>query len=169
MKQTLKFLTFCGAFIICSCGNPGDKQANNTDEKTFPELEKASWILGEWQNKSAEGNATEIWEQQDDSTFKGKSYFVIGPDTVSSEKLSLAQIGKDLFYIPVVKGQNNELPVKFKLTSSADNLLVFENPSHDFPQKITYLKISADSLLAEISGIMDGKPNSQKFPLARVK
>jgi hypothetical protein len=154
---------------IISCGNSSTRTTTDNTITNFSELEKANWLIGEWQNNSLEGNATEVWEKKNDSTFVGKSYFVVGKDTVSSESISLQQNGKDLFYIPTVKGQNNEQPVKFALTFPTNKQLVFENKKHDFPQKISYTQITNDSLLAEISGMMDGKQNSQKFPMTRVK
>jgi len=170
MKNVFKYLMLLAiACNIISCGNSGKSDTTDTTITGFKELEKASWLIGEWQNNSPEGNVTESWEKKNDSTLVGKSSFVIGKDTVSSESISIEQNGKELFYIPVVKDQNNGLPVKFGLTSSTDKKLVFENPKHDFPQKISYTKIANDSLLAEISGMIDGKYNSQKFPLRRLK
>lgn len=170
MKNAFKyFMALAIASTIISCKNSNNTNTTENTTTNFSELEKANWLLGEWQNNSPEGNATEVWEKENDSTFVGESYFVIGKDTVSSESISLQQNDKDLFYIPTVKGQNNKQPVKFALTLSTNNLLVFENPKHDFPQKISYTQITNDSLLAEISGMMNGKQNSQNFPMTRVK
>jgi hypothetical protein len=77
----------------------------------------------------------------------------------------LEQRKNDLFYIVSVPNQNEEQPVAFKLTSSTIDYLVFENPEHDFPKKITYKLVTKDSLYAEISG--DGK--SQGFPFTKIK
>ena len=170
MKNTFRyFMVLALASTIISCSNSSITNTTDNTINGFNELEKASWLIGKWQNNSPEGNATETWEMKNDSAFAGKSYFVVGKDTVSSETISLEQNGKELFYIPTVKTQNNEQPVKFALTSSTSKQLVFENPKHDFPQKISYTQITNDSLLAEISGTMDGKQNSQKFPMTRVK
>ena len=170
MKNSFKyFIALAIASSIISCKN---SNTTNTTENTltnFSELEKANWLIGEWQNNTSEGNVTEVWEKENDSTFVGKSYFVIGKDTVSSESISLQQNGKDLFYIPTVKGQNNEQPVKFTLTFSTDTQFVFENTKHDFPQKISYTQITNDAIQAEISGKIDGKQNSQKFSMTRIK
>ena len=57
----------------------------------------------------------------------------------------------------------------FKLTSLSPNQLVFENPTHDFPTKITYLKISQDSIVASISGLIDGKEKLEQFPMKKIK
>ena len=170
MKNSFKyFMALAIASTIISCKNSNNTNTTGNTTTNFSELEKANWLLGEWQNNSPEGNATEVWKKENDSTFLGKSYFVIGKDTVSSETISLEQNGKQLFYIPTVKDQNDGQPVKFTLTSTTSNQLVFENPKHDFPQKISYTQITNDSLLAEISGMMNGKQNSQKFPMTRVK
>ncbi|MES2679501.1 MAG: DUF6265 family protein [Bacteroidota bacterium] len=152
-------------FYSCSSEKVEDVKV---DVKTnYDKLQKLDWLVGKWENKTPEGYAAEIWEKENDSTFNGVSYFIAGKDTVSFEKISLLQSGLDLFYVPTVKGQNSGQPVTFQMTSQTDDLLVFENPEHDFPQKITYTRITNDSLLAEISGMIEGKPSTQQFPLVR--
>ena len=93
----------------------------------------------------------------------GESYFINGKDTLFAEIVRLEQQENDLFYIVSVPNQNEEKPVAFKLTSSTSDYLVFENPAHDFPKKITYKLVNKDSLYAEISG--DGK--KQGFPFKK--
>jgi hypothetical protein len=95
----------------------------------------------------------------------GESYFININNTLFAEKVRLEQRKNDLFYIVSVPNQNEEQPVAFKLTSSTNDYLVFENPEHDFPKKITYKLVTKDSLYAEISG--DGK--SQGFPFTKIK
>jgi hypothetical protein len=90
-------------------------------------------------------------------------------DTISSESIQLVQEGDKLLYVPVVRKQNEGKRVVFTLSFSTDNQLVFENPQHDFPQKILYTLINNDSLLAEISGTYNGKHQSEKFPMSRAK
>ncbi len=165
MEKTIFFILLA-IFCINSCKNICK---TITNDNNFIELEKANWIIGEWQNISSEGISTEIWKKKNDSTYVGKSYFVVNKDTLFNETISIEQIGKQLFYIPIVIDQNNGKPVIFTLTSSNKSQLIFENPKHDFPQKITYTLISNYTLLAEISGLKEGKQNSQKFPMTRVK
>lgn len=143
--------------------------SNSLKTPKYEEIEKANWLIGEWQNSTSEGVSTEIWEKKNDSTLVGISYFVVGKDTVSFEKISLEQKRSRLFYIPTVREQNNGQPIVFAMTSSAVNQLVFENPSHDFPQIITYTQITKDSLLAVISGKINGTMSSQDFPMRRVR
>ena len=70
-------------------------------------------------------------------------------------------------YTPTVQGQNDNMPVTFTMTSKTDDAMTFENPEHDYPKKIVYRKVSADSLVAEISGVQQGKPSSERYPMRR--
>jgi hypothetical protein len=130
----------------------------------YAELEKANWFLGKWENKTSEGTFSEEWKVENDTIYLGESYFINNNDTLFSETVRLEQRENNLFYIVSVPNQNEEQPVAFKLTSSTVDYLVFENPKHDFPKKITYKLVTKDSLYAEISG--DGK--SQGFPFKKV-
>lgn len=156
--------------FISSCGNFKEEKVQESAPivtQSYDVIAKYNWLVGTWQNISQEGLAVEKWEAVNDSTFIGSSYFVVGKDTVSAEKLTLEQKGKELFYVPIVK-QNNNMPVYFKMTSFTETGVVFENPKHDFPQKITYNRITPDSMVAEISGTVEGKQQAQQFAMKRV-
>lgn len=138
--------------------------------KTFQQqngIHRLEWLLGIWEHSSPEGNYTESWRRISDSLYAGDSWFTKGSDTLSSEQVTLEQQGAELFYIPVVKNQNQGRPVLFRLTGIANKSFRFENPMHDFPQIIVYTQINRDSLLAEISGLDNGKKRSELFPLRR--
>lgn len=132
------------------------------------QLVDAKWLLGIWEQKTSKGNVYETWKSNDDSSYSGKSYLLKKKDTIVLETVSLLQKNGTLFYIPTVTNQNNARPVPFKLTFSSANQLVFENPTHDFPQKITYALISSDSLIAEISGTLNNKQQIRQFPMKKI-
>lgn len=146
---------------IVSCKN------SETNEKE--KIKKTNWLLGKWENKVDEGVLTENWKRLNDSTFQAESFFIKEKDTLHFESITLQQKGEELFYNSTVKGQNNDKPVTFNMTSETDKKLVFENPKHDYPQKITYSLINKDSLVAEISGIQLGKPSSEKFGMKKTE
>lgn len=165
MKKSILFITaigLCSAFVSCQ-----KKEKTELSIKAFDQIEKANWLVGEWGNTSKEGVLTEQWSKENDSILKGKGFLVVGKDTVFSENIIIEQKGDSLFYVPTIKGQNEGKRVSFKLTSATGNELVFENPKHDFPQKIAYKKISADSLVAEVSGLKDGKESKEVFPMKK--
>lgn len=141
-----------------------------TSCKEKAKIEKANWFLGEWVNKSAEGELTERWKKENDSVYHGESYFVVGgKDTVFAEHVQLEETKGKLAFTVTVPNQNNEKPVRFEMTSGDDKQIVFENPKHDYPSKIVYNKVGSDSLVAEIFGIQKGKPASEKFRMKKIK
>lgn len=132
-------------------------------------IKKAEWLLGTWQNKTPKGSIYETWSNENDFTFTGMSYMIKENDTMVFENIRLVQEPDGLYYVPVVKNQNDGLPVWFMASAILDNKLVFENPQHDFPQTISYTKITADSLVAEISGSRNGQIRKQTFPMKKLK
>lgn len=140
-------------------------QKKETVEKG--KIKKADWLIGNWENTSPDGLLTENWEKLNDSTFSATSYFIKGKDTLHFENIILSQLGETLTYKATVKGQNDDKPVSFPSTSESDQKLVFENPKHDYPQKITYTKGTNNTLTAEISGNLNGKPSSEKFVMTK--
>lgn len=126
------------------------EQAEQAANK-FEALQKAKFLIGSWKGPVGEGISLENWYQQDDSTLAGDGLFIKGKKTLSQETIVLTQKGNDVFYIPTVKGQNNDKPVSFKMTAATENTLMFENAEHDFPQVIKYTLYGKDSLVAEIS------------------
>lgn len=151
-------------FISCKKENSVEKQ-----QKQFLELQKADWFLGRWENNAAEGNLSESWKKENDSTFYGETYFVVENDTVFAEKIRLEERNGKLNYIVSIPNQNDEKPISFELNKNSSKQLIFENPSHDYPTKITYNHVGADSLVAEISGIKDGKVEKELFKMRKVR
>lgn len=139
---------------------------NYTQEKP---IDKTKWLLGTWQNITPDATIFETWTVQSDTSLFGMSYLLEQGDTVVFESIQLLQENGTLYYIPVVKYQNDELPVRFKASETGDGVLKFENPEHDFPQVISYKQINPDSLVAEISGLSREKLRWQQFPMKRVK
>jgi len=125
--------------LIAACNNSTNTNTAEPSPIVYNKLNKADWLLGTWEQKLENGTLSEHWKKLDDSTFLGKSWATIRKDTVFSERISLTQANNDLYYTPTVQGQNGGKAVPFKLTSSSDNEFVFENPNHDFPQKISVL------------------------------
>ena len=137
--------------------------------KTTNDITKAEWLIGTWENKTPKGSIYETWNKETDNRFSGKSYIIKEKDTIVFENIQLVQEQDRLFYISTVKNQNDDLPVRFAAKTISATQLVFENPKHDFPQFISYTKISANSLIAEISGTKSGQERRQFFSMKRMK
>ncbi|OPC06274.1 hypothetical protein BAS09_01430 [Elizabethkingia ursingii] len=132
-------------------------------------IDKAMWLIGTWENKTFRGSIYESWKKINENELAGKSYALKDADTIIFETVQLKQEGESLYYIPTVRNQNDGKPVSFKAYSVTDSKMVFGNPEHDFPQSVSYTKLSADSLVAEISGIKNGNVRNQTFPMKRLR
>ncbi|MEZ7498936.1 DUF6265 family protein [Flavobacterium sp. Arc3] len=164
MYKKITFLVLITIFVSCKKTDSDDSDKNEKDK-----IKTARWMQGQWENKSTDGTLTETWKKVNDSTYNGQSFFLKGKDTIHYETIVLQQIEDQLSYNANVRGQNQDKPVAFLLTETKENQLVFENPKHDYPQKISYTKVSKDSLVAEISGIQSGQPSSEKYIMIRTK
>lgn len=114
-------------------------------------LNKIEWILGSWKRTSRGRKFVERWTKISPNTLRGKG-MMIQPDSGEEktfEDLIITVMGDEIFYLPKV--DENPFPIPFKLVSSESNKAVFENSSHDFPQRIEYHLIDARSMKAIIS------------------
>ena len=109
--------------------------------------------------KTAKGYLGEEWVKVDDQYLQNRGFTVKGVDTIITERVALRNTAEGIFYTSTVENQNNRQPTSFKLTSGKNNIFVFENPQHDFPKRIVYELISADSLHAYID---DGNAGTKK-------
>ncbi len=163
MKKYIHYFAVPALLLsLCSCAG-----MNTGGSST---MKQVKWLSGTWENKAQRGSIFENWKTGDDSTLIGRSYSIRnGKDTVVFETIQLRQRNGALYYVPIARGQNNNQPVPFKMTLLTKDQMVFENPEHDFPQKITYTRMAKDSLLAEISGTVKGQARSQKFPMKKIQ
>lgn len=145
--------------LLISCHSSNQNTSSNS-----PLDQKASWLLGKWEQQNVDGTAVEFWQKINDSTYHSFSYFIQQGDTLSSERIQLINRQDTLFFIPTVKGQNNNQAVEFKAITVNEHELIFENLVHDFPQRVRYVRPKNDSLYAEISGKVQGVEKSMGFP-----
>jgi hypothetical protein len=165
-KLSISILTILLLSIV-SCNK---YDANGNIIKDYEELEKANWMLGEWEKTDSLGTLREIWERLDDSTFVGLSFYIQNKkDTLHNEQMELMQNGDHLIYNATIKGENNDSPIPFQMTKDEDSLLVFENPKHEYPQKIQYKLIKNRSIVATISGKQNGKNSAENYSLKQIK
>lgn len=158
MKSKLLFFGLLFTIVIFS-------SCNSNSKKKYEKLEELSWLIGDWSNKSDDGILIENWKRNNDSTYIGKSFYIRGKDTLHNESIELVQNVDALFYIPIVKGQNNDEPISFKLVEENEKSFIFKNNSHDYPQTIEYIKINDKQLNAIVSGTQDGKTTSDTYIL----
>ena len=90
----------------------------------------------------------------------GVSRTVNNGKTSEWEFLIIREGAKGLEYVAKPSGQPE---ATFTSTSVSSAEVVFENPAHDFPKKVSY-KRDGDTLVASIEGPMNGQTRRIEFP-----
>lgn len=151
-----KYLVIITVFIIIT--SFVIKQGST--DKVFKQLHA---LEGKWIMKTKKGFIGEEWVKINDDYLQNKGFYIKGSDTVITERVSLKKTAEGIFYTSTVENQNNKQPISFSLTAAGNHVFVFENPVHDFPKRITYELVSADSLHAYIDGGVDAAEKRQDF------
>ncbi len=129
------------------------------------DLARLSFFAGCWEAKAGGTSIQEQWTRPEGGTMLGLGRTIKDGKTVFSEFLRIEERKGRLVYIAHV-GTQDATP--FPLKSLTENEVVFENPSHDYPQRILYRKDGA-SLFARIEGSVKGKPRHEDYPYTRVR
>lgn len=158
MKAFILYFSFT-VFLAVSCNQ----------HTTGKKIQTFTWLIGAWEMKNADGIIFESWEAANDSVMLGKSDFVKGDSIIPFETIRLIKRGKDFFYEAKAAGQNNDQPVEFQLSSFSDAGFVAENPTHDFPKRITYKLIHNDSIHAVVDGGPQMPEKKSNFYYSRKK
>lgn len=131
-----------------------------------PTLQQLVWISGCWASEGNEPGSGEQWMPLAGGTFLGMSRTVKDGKTVFYEFLQIKEISKgSLAY--VVQGPRGK-PVEFNLVTASDREMIFENATHDFPQRIIYRLEDTDNLRARIEGKEKGELKGIDFPMRRI-
>jgi hypothetical protein len=154
-----KYQLILFSFLVIACSSPEVKESSLS--KDF-----FNRLSGKWQLENS--TTIEKWEK-DGELFKATVYKALGKESLVTERIRLTEREGEIFYEATVRGQNNEKPVPFKLMEYSKDKVVFENKTHDFPQKITYQFTSDDVMLATIEGTMNNKTEKIDFKYSRLK
>ncbi|MCC6523407.1 MAG: hypothetical protein IT373_12180 [Polyangiaceae bacterium] len=122
------------------------------------------WLAGAW--ASIDGQTEEHWTLPRGGTMLGAGRSVIAGRTRFYEHLRIEQAGDAVLYHASPSGQAE---TTFRLVERSEGRLVFENPEHADPSRITYERTGDASLVAHVEGTRDGKPTSDRLELWRVE
>lgn len=130
-----------------------------------PTVESLAWISGCWERNGGSRQTVEQWMKPAGGTMLGMSRTVANGRTVEYEQLLLHQVGDTIYYVATPSRQQQ---ASFKLIQSSSSEAVFENPNHDFPQRIIYRLQPDGSLVARIEGKSKGVERGIDFPFKKV-
>ena len=146
--------------LVCLAGAAVSAQTRAT-------LQSLAFVAGCWEMKRPEKNTlvTEQWMAPSGGAMMGMSRTVRDGKMTGFEFLRIVESEDGLHYIS--KPSQNMTETAFKLIKSSKAEAVFENPTHDFPQRRIYKLTKPGHLTARIEGTMVGKFRGIDFPMTR--
>lgn len=123
-------------------------------------IDRLAWLQGCWELVSPQRTVEEQWMAPRAGTMLGMGRTTRDGKLVEYESVLIREENGRLAYDAHPSGQS---PATFLSTTIADRRVIFENPQHDFPQKVGYAR-SGDSLSAWIEGSVNGQSRRVEFP-----
>lgn len=128
-------------------------------------VEAVAWIAGTWQGTDKGMAMEEVWLAPQGGAMLGLHRDVARGRMVSFEFLRIEESERGLVYLSQPGGR----PVTaFPAVEVSGKRVVFENPEHDFPQRILYWLGEDGALHARIEGKDKGKEAAMEWRWTRV-
>lgn len=128
-------------------------------------LEDLSWLTGCWAREDAEPGSEEHWTTPAGGMMLGMSRTLRGGKVIEYEFMEIREVSPGR--LGYVAHPSRQAEATFPLLRSAAAEVVFENPVHDFPQRIIYRLAEPHRLIARIEGERSGKSRGIDFSMRR--
>jgi hypothetical protein len=156
-----RVISLVGTMVLALSAGPAPAA-----EERGSQLDKLAWLGGCWTSTDGGRHVDEQWMKPLGGTMMGMSRTVANGKTVDSEALAIQETGSEVAYVARPLRQPE---ASFRMVSATTTEARFENPAHDFPQRIIYRLNPDGSLHARIEGTRDGQVRGVDFRMTRGK
>lgn len=172
MLRTMHRITLIGAALLAGCAARGpDTATTSSTEPADERLAPVAFLRGAWVTEWRGGRRTEEhWIHPAGGTMLGVNR-TLSRGADGSERTAFFEFlmivvrpGGEIDYLAAPAGRSP--PTPFRLTASGPGELVFENPEHDFPQRIIYRRTGEGGLVARIEGTRAGQARTEEWLLS---
>ena len=129
-----------------------------------PAIDTLAWMVGNWGGVKEGVEYEESWIAPRGGAMLGVHRDVRAGRMVGFEFLRIDTEKDGLTYWASPGGR---AATPFRLKENGPRRVVFENPAHDFPQRILYWLGDDGRLNARIEGTLDGKPGAEEWSWSR--
>lgn len=130
-----------------------------------PTVDALGWLTGCWAREGKEPGTGEQWTTPAGGTLLGMSRTIRDGKTSFHEFMMIRPAGNGLEFVAWPAGQAE---AAFPMVELSERRVVFENPEHDFPQRVIYHLREDIRLEARIEGEQNGEVQGIDFPFRRV-
>jgi hypothetical protein len=137
--------------LLCAAGLPA------------AEIDKLAFMAGCW----AGPGTFEMWMKPEAGAVMGMGRTVRNGKVVATEYFFVAEQPDG-----IVLNVQQRLAAKttpFRVKEITATSVMFENPEHDFPQRIIYRTTGAGAFLGRIEGVEKGKARAIDYPMQRAR
>jgi hypothetical protein len=135
-------------------------------QSATPRIDRVAWLQGCWISESPQRTIEENWMAPRGGSMIGVARTTRDGTLVEYKLVVLREQKGQLEYEAHPSGQATTV---FLSTVLDDSRVVFENPQHDFPQRIGYERKGPEAVLAWIEGNTGGKPRRIEFSYRRTR
>lgn len=154
----------CGAGCATTCAGPSPAPAAVASSPAFAPV---MWLHGAWAGTDDRGVRTEeYWTPARAGTMFGVNRVIAGGGTVFFENLRI-EADADGGIVYLASPQGRQPPTSFRMVSAGPDGVVFENPEHDYPQRIIYRERQDGVLHMRIEGRENGRDKAGDWLLVR--
>ncbi|HEY5839296.1 MAG TPA: DUF6265 family protein [Pyrinomonadaceae bacterium] len=155
----MKTLLLIGVLLMLVC--------SASAQSPKPSINDLAWLAGCWEANLRGREVSEQWMKPGGGIMLGMARTVAQGKAAEFE---FTQIREDkdgsIYYVAKPSGQAE---TSFKLVKLQNKAAVFENPQHDFPQRIIYRLEAGGSLFARVEATENGKTRGIDYPYKRAK
>jgi hypothetical protein len=141
--------------LAAPCAAVGSSPVGTSTPVGAADLSHLTWLEGCWASATGEAGTGEFWLPLAGGTLLGVSRTVHDGKTTAHEFMQIRALpdGRVAF----IGQPSGQASTAFPAVSISATEVVFANPAHDFPQRITYRLEEEQKLLARIDGPVGGK------------
>jgi hypothetical protein len=129
-------------------------------------LASLAWLSGSWTVTQGTTTTEEHWTSPEGGMMLGMNRATRGGRAVMFEFLRIVARGDSVFYVALPRGRGE---TEFPMKERSAKRVVFENPAHDFPQRIVYWQEKPGELRARTEGLVRGERVSEEWTWRRAK
>lgn len=147
---------------ILACLDATAQTQTKSTQEGFGEI---AWLAGCWQGKAGKFEFVEQWMRPGGGVMLGMGRTLMDGKLSSHEAMRI-EIDADGSLTFVAKPFDKP-EARFPALVRDAGGVAFENPKHDFPQRIIYRRQADGSLLARIEGMRGGQLRGVDYPMQR--
>ncbi len=137
-------------------------------EQRLEQLNKMEWLAGNWLWEGGEDRLMEIWTRENDTLYRGRSYFLMQRDTVFAETIRIQPGKRHLYYNVEMMVDGKKKTHSFIITRNTRHSFVAEDKQNLDLSRISYTGKAGVQITICTEGMEDGEKVKEEYRMRRI-